>query len=118
LRGRRCYPLLWRRFSYEKTSKTSEFRESPIYNFVSLAIPAPCTNRDVVEQVAKESRIPIESLSDELEQPVYRRGQSIDNFAGDEFDEIAHDYDNMQWWLSDRGLNMAIVAPLSQIRGS
>jgi hypothetical protein len=111
LRPRRCDPLLWRNFSYEKTSKTSKFRELLIYNFVSLSVPAHQTHRDVVEQIARESHIPVESLSDDLNQPVFSRGQAIFGFAGDQFDQIADDYDNMQWWISDIGLNMAIVVP-------
>lgn len=109
LKARQCDPQLWQNFSYEKTSKTSKFRESLIYEFVSLSIPGHRTNRDVVEQVAKESHIPIESLADDLHWPVFSRGQAIFGFAGDEFDKIAENYEGMEWWVSDAGLNMAIV---------
>jgi hypothetical protein len=85
-------------------------------NFVSFSVPAHRTNRDVVEQIARESQIPVESLSDELELPVYTRGQVIDGFAGDKFDQIADNYDNMKWWISDVGLNMGIVMPASGTR--
>jgi len=111
LRGRQCDPLFWRSFSYERTSKTSKFRDLLIYNFVSLSVPAHRTNRDVVEQIATESHIPIESLSADLNEPVFTRGQTIFAFTGEAFDEIADNYDNMQWWISDIGLNMAIVVP-------
>jgi hypothetical protein len=114
LRGRRCDPRLWKYFSYEKTSKTSKYRELLIYDFVSLAVPANRTDRDVVEQIAENSRIPIESLSDSLNRQIYPRGQAIFGFVGDEFDQVAHNYDNMQWWLSDAGLNMAIVSPVNR----
>jgi hypothetical protein len=50
-------------------------------------------------------------LCDDLNQPVFTRGRPIFGYAGDEFDQIADNYDNMQWWLSDAGLNMAIVSP-------
>ena len=102
---------LWGHFSYEKTSKTSKFRDLLIYSFVRLSIPGGRTNRDVVEQIAKGSHIPVESLSDELNQPVDPGSRAIFGVAGDEFDRIADNYDNMQWWVSDAGLNMAIASP-------
>lgn len=30
-------------------------------------------------------------------------------FAGDEIDKIATQYEEMQWWISKKGLNMAVV---------
>jgi hypothetical protein len=110
MKGLRCYPELWEHFNYEKT-KTSKFRDLLISNHVSLSIQAGRTNRDVVEQIAEGSHIPLESLSDELNQPVHPGSQAIFGFAGDEFDRIADNYDNMQWWLSDAGLNMAMASP-------
>lgn len=111
LRVRQSDPRLWRNFSYEKTSKTSKFRELLICNFVSLSIPANRTHRDVVKQIARESHIPVDRLCDDLDLPVFPRGQAIFGYPGDEFDQIADNYDNMQWWVSDTGLNMTIVKP-------
>jgi hypothetical protein len=107
--GRVCDPLLWRNFSYEKTSKTSKYGDDLIYKFVSLSVPAQRTNRDVAELVAEQAHIPVESLSDDLNQPVFTRGQVCFGFAGDEFDKITRNYDSMQWWLSDNGLNIATI---------
>jgi hypothetical protein len=103
---------IWGQFSYEKT-KTSKFRDLLVSSHVSLSIPGGRTNRDVVEEIAKASHIPIESLPDELNQPVDPGSQVIWGFAGNEFDKIADNYNNMQWWVSDVGLNMAIVNPAS-----
>jgi hypothetical protein len=69
-----------------------------------------------VEQIAKESHIPVESLPDDFNHPVFLRGRTILGFVGDQFDQIARDYDNMQWWVSDSGLNMAIVIPAAPPR--
>ena len=102
---------LWVNFSYEKTSKTSEFRDLLIYSHVNLSIPPGRTNRDVVEEIAKASHIPVESLPDELNQPVHAGSQVIWGYAGDEFDRIADNYNNMEWWVSDAGLNVAVVTP-------
>jgi|HubBroStandDraft_2_1064218.scaffolds.fasta_scaffold00943_8 hypothetical protein len=104
---------LWGNFSYEKTSKTSEFRDLLIYSHVGLSIPPGRTNRDVVEEIAKASHIPVESLPDELNQPVDPGSQVIWGYAGNEFDRIADNYNNMEWWVSDAGLNMAVVTPAS-----
>ena len=111
MKGRRPHTEVWGHFSYEKTSKTSKFRDLLINSFVNLSIPRGCTHRDVVEQIAERSRIPVESLSDELSQTADPGSQAIFGFAGDEFDRIADNYDNMEWWVSDAGLNMAIASP-------
>jgi hypothetical protein len=54
-------------------------------------------------------------VSNALDQPIFSRGRAIFDFAGNEFDKIADNYDCMQWWVSDSGLNMAIIesAPAS-----
>jgi hypothetical protein len=75
-----------------------------------LSIPSPWTNHDAVEQIAKHAQIPVESSCSDLDHPIYTRGLPIFGFAGDEFDEITRNYDNMQWWVSEIGLNMAIVS--------
>src|ERR1019366_10535142 len=93
-----CDPRFWRRFKYGKTSKTSEFRELILYRFMNFSIPGNTTDRDLVQQLAKESHIPIESLSDELNLPRYYRSRAIFGFAGDKFDEVARNHRNMQWW--------------------
>jgi hypothetical protein len=111
--ARRCDPRLWQHFRREKTPKTPRCRELilNLSNVASLTVPAPCTPRDVVEQIARQARIPIESLSDDLNQPALPRAITIFGFSGDCLDGIADNYDNMQWWISDNGLNMAIVIP-------
>lgn len=60
--------------------------------------------------------MPVESLPDALQSSVFMRGQVVFGFAGDEFDNIAGNYDNMQWWVSDKGLNMAFFTPSSPDR--
>jgi hypothetical protein len=65
----------------------------------------------MIHLIARECHIPVESLPDELDGPVATRGQVVFDFAGDAFDEIARYYTNLEWWVSDVGLNMAIVAP-------
>jgi hypothetical protein len=94
--GAPCDPLFWQHFNRE-TSKKSRFRDLLIYNFVNCSVPKLRTDRDVVRQIAEESHIPVESLSDDLNQPVYPRGQAFSDYAGNVFDQIAGNYPNMQW---------------------
>jgi hypothetical protein len=116
MRSRQCHPEFWGYFSLKKTSKTSKFRDLLIYRFVSLSVSAPTTNHDIVERVAKDAGIPIDSLADDLKLPVYTRGRPIFGFVGDIFDETADKYDNMQWWISDEGLRFSVATPPVPVR--
>jgi hypothetical protein len=103
-------PLPWSRFQKERSSMTSTFVASAANSQVSFSIPAPHTHRDVVARIAKECQIPIESLADELDQPIFTRGQAISNYAGDALNAIARNYSLMRWWISDVGLNLGMVS--------
>jgi hypothetical protein len=112
--------LLWHRFNATKTRALGGlklFRATILNNVINYTAPANCTDRDVVEQIAKQAtiQIPIESLPCELEQRVHVRGKVCIGFPGKYFDQIARNYDQMQWWVSKNGLNMeaATIARLS-----
>jgi hypothetical protein len=64
-----------------------------------FSILAPHTNRDIVARIAKESQIPIGSLSNELDQPILGRGQPIFGYVDNKLDEIAKNYPYMRWWV-------------------
>lgn len=83
-----------------------------VQNLISCSVAAPCTHGDVIEQIAEKSaeRIPIESLSSDLRNIVFPRGRVIFGFPGDYFDQIARNYRDMWWWVSERGLKMAMIA--------
>ena len=108
-------PLQWARFSYQRSSKTSKVLSLVPDIFVNISIPSGHTHREVIVKIAKESQIPIDSLADDLSQPVFTRGQAIFGYLGDEIDKIARNYTNMRWWVSDRGLNMAVVDPAEML---
>ena len=76
---------------------------------MSLSIPANRTDRDSVELIAREARIPIVFLPDELHQQIYPGAQAFFDFAGGVLDEIARNYLDLQWWVSKEGLMMAFV---------
>ena len=106
---------LWHRFSnYDNAVDEFTFRKLIQDNFASLSLEGPSTHRKLVERIAEGSnvRIPVELLSDVLAQTVLRRGRAVFGCPGDYFDQIAENYSNMQWWLTDNGLNMAIMPSL------
>jgi hypothetical protein len=105
-------PLFWLCFDYENTSKSSRYRDLLVQQFVSISVPPNHTNRDVLELISRESHIPIESVPEELTKPVDPGSRVVFGFAGVAIDEIACNYVNMRWWVSDGGLKMAmVVAP-------
>jgi hypothetical protein len=103
---------LWERFDSVRTEET---RGDPrlLLNHISLSIPALDTHRDILEKIASHSQVPItiHSLADVLSQRKSPRGKTIFGFVGDEIGKIAAQYDDMRWWISKKGLNMAIVPP-------
>ena len=112
--------LFWHRFNATQTRALGGlklFRATILNNVINYTAPANCTDRDVVEQIAKQAtiKIPIESLPCELEQRAHVRGMVCFGFPGTYFDQIARNYDQMQWWVSKNGLNMeaATIARLS-----
>ena len=73
--GARASSILWRRFNSKKTTTTGGttlFRDTILENTVSCSVPASCTDRDAVKQIATKAKqqIPIESLPDVLNQHV------------------------------------------------
>jgi hypothetical protein len=66
-----------------------------------------------VERIASRCQEPIaiQSLARDLSQTKLVRGKVIFGLAGDEIDKIASQYEDLRWWISKEGLNMAIVPP-------
>ena len=104
----------WSRFIHHKGIDMQRVRKLAENNFVSASLPAPCTNRDIVENIATRAHtpFPIESLADELSGITFVRGDVCFGKVGDVLDTIASDYPNMRWWISDKGLNMALLSPV------
>jgi hypothetical protein len=82
-------------------------------SLVSLSTRGPTTLRENVIQIANgaANRLPVESLCDELNNVKLSRGSTYFNSLGNILDGIAENFPNMRWWISERGLNMAIVPP-------
>lgn len=105
----------WSRFSeYDNTVDSDTLLRLMQDNVISHTVQAPCTQRDVVEQVAQRAHTPIviESVSDLLAEPTFSRGRSIFGTPGKALDDIAQNYPNMHWWLTENGLNMDVIKPL------
>ena len=127
LDGAACTSLFWRRYNATKTQALGGLkllRTTVLNSVISHTAPANCTDRDVIEQIARQAsiQIPIQSLPCELECKMHVRGMACFGFAGNYFDQIACNYDQMQWWVSKNGLNMeasAIVtlAPFDALAG-
>jgi hypothetical protein len=114
--GVRSTSRLWRRFNPSKmiaTGGTKLFRHAVLENVINCTVPAPCTDRDAVEQISRQPQqtIPIESLPDSLSQQVHYRGRVFFGFCGNKIDQIARTYPAMQWWISKEGLNMEVSWP-------
>jgi hypothetical protein len=114
LDGVRSTSIIWSRFNSKKTIATGGtklFRTAILENLVNCTIPAPCTDRDTLEQIARQSQppMPIESLSDVLNKTVHPRGRTLLGFCGNRIDEIARNYPSMQWWVSKNGLHMEVI---------
>jgi hypothetical protein len=109
--------LSWSRFLLERSTKDRAAQRVFGNNFISARVPAPFTFRELVEKLASCAKVPIpvESLAKELDVPGLPRGMSVFKKAGSAFDQIAANFPNMYWWISDKGLNMAIVQPGSRL---
>lgn len=109
--------MFWDRFSrYDNSVSESTLKTLIQDNFASLTLQGPLTHRQLVERIAESARVPIPvaALPEILSQSILSRGRSIFGSPGNHFDQIARNYDGMQWWLSDAGLSMAVNPPLHQ----
>jgi hypothetical protein len=112
LPGPREEPLArWGRFNYQRTLQTNGqklYDDLILGNLISHSVSAPCTMREVVEQIARHSQkpIPIEHLAECLNSPVLPRGKALFGSPGNCLDEVVGNYDNLQWWISNKGLNV------------
>lgn len=103
----------WQHFNYDKTCEAGGRKlceDLILGNFISHSIPTPCTMREVVEQIAAHSQtfIPVDSLADSLALPVLPRGKVLFGYSGDCIEQVLGNYENLEWWISTKGLNVSI----------
>ncbi len=104
----------WSRFSeYDNTVDADTLLRLAEHNFVSLSLESG-TQRDVVVQMARQAQIlvAIESVPDRLAEDTLIRGAVVFEPLGNALDKMAANYPGMKWWLTERGVNMAVTEPL------
>jgi hypothetical protein len=101
----------WLRFDNVRTEETGGSLKLLEGKIVSLTIPAGKTHRDELEAIARQLLLEIESLDERLSETQFVRGKTVFRLACNEIDDIAVNYNNMLWWISKDGLNMANVQP-------
>ena len=78
-------------------------------NFVAFTVPAPCSMLKIVTAITERSTnpIPIDSMSDELAQPVLPRGKVLFGSTGDCIEQVVDNYSQMEWWFTSKGLTIS-----------
>jgi hypothetical protein len=110
VKAKRRNPQPWPRFNTEKSSKNAV--RAVRSKHLSLSIWGKWSNDVLVKRIANDfTPIPIESLSEDLKRPEFPRGTVVFGKAGVELGRIASTYPNMQWWVSEDGLNMITIEP-------
>jgi hypothetical protein len=107
----RSYPEFWSRGVWNLTNQAAPFCRLLSQKFINVRLPGGITDRDVVEEITRQAGIPLSSLSDDLAQAVYPYAQAVFSFAGEALDKVAHNYLDMHWWVSDKGLEMVNIVP-------
>jgi hypothetical protein len=105
---------MWTRFSNERTPKRArQWLYDRRENHINCTVSAPCSLGQVVTAICEKALhpVPIDLLSLQLGAPVLSQPKVVFGSAWNAIDEIAHNYPNMQWWISEHGLTMDIVIP-------
>ena len=81
-------------------------------NHISHSLPAPYTARSLVEAVAQHSQtpIPVDSLTALPDQRISSRGEVFFGNPGKYIDGELDKYLELEWWFSDKGLNITKVS--------
>jgi hypothetical protein len=104
-------------FSVEKASKTKDAAAWLVNNFVNASHPTLATHYDVVQFIctSAERPIPIVSLHDDLRSIPIIRGYVGFSRPGGLIDQIIRSHDNLEWWITEEGLHVDAVAPISAV---
>ncbi len=79
---------------------------------ISLTVSARTNLYEVVTTLVEHASdpIPIDALPSELKAKIQSRGRVLFGYVGNLIDEIAYNLPDMYWWISEKGLNMAIIS--------
>jgi hypothetical protein len=97
----------------KQAALTYILRSNPVY----LVVPPHSPYRAQVQAIANAAvpPIPVASLSTELERSGPPRGGTFANKAAKCLDRIASQFDDMQWWIDEKGLVMDHLEPQSDL---
>jgi hypothetical protein len=100
-----------------KCTKQAAFTYILHGNPVHLRVPPDSPYRAQIEAIANAALppIPIVSLSTELEKKGPPRGNTFSYKAAKCIDQIASNFDRMQWWIDEKGLVMDRLEPQSNL---
>lgn len=107
----------WEFFSVERADKTPAAAAWLVNNLINDTFRAPSTHYELVKFICSSARhpVPVVELSEDLRSFAVLRGLVCSAMAGELFDEIAESHDGMEWWVTDEGLHMAVVPPISAV---
>jgi hypothetical protein len=97
----------------QQAALTYVLHGNPVY----LEVPPDSPYRAQIEAIANAALppIPIVSLSTELEKKGPPRGNTFTYKAAKCIDQIASNFDGMQWWIDEKGLVMDRLKPQSNL---
>jgi hypothetical protein len=97
----------------QQAALTYVLHGNPVY----LEVPPDSPYRAQIEAIANAALppIPIVSLSTELEKKGPPRGNTFTFKAAKCIDQIASNFDGMQWWIDEKGLVMDRLKPQSNL---
>ena len=112
--GASCVPWTWARFNPRRSSEQKGamlFRDQILNNVVNHPVPAGSSHYLLIKELAIHATSPIlvESLSKELNKSIFPRGRVLFGFVGNILDQTVGNYPGLEWWVSDKGLNVGPV---------
>jgi hypothetical protein len=104
------YNSAWRR-GFDAGIRDDFLPGTKILEFVSFCLPEPCTDAQLVQKIADELHLQIESLPEELDSRTMPRGRGVFGSATYYLDCIVANYPNMAWKVDDGILRFGVEVP-------
>ncbi len=121
LSGARCHAWMWIRFNPRRTANENGaelFRDQILNRIVNYAVAPGLPHYALIDHLAADAEAPvtIERVSEELFGFVLLTGRTYFGFLGSILDRMVENYDGLEWWVSDKGLNIGppLMTPLSE----
>jgi hypothetical protein len=112
---------MWIRFNPRRTANENGaelFRDQILNRIVSHTQAPGLPHYALIDHLAADAEAPvtIERVSEELFGYVSLTGRTYFGFLGSILDRMVENYDGLEWWVSDKGLNIGppLMTPLSE----